>query len=54
MTKIFFNHIKLEIYIKRILGATKDGRIGTEEFSEPVHLRLSPKTMIAGITHLID
>ena len=25
-----------------------------EEFSEPVHLRLSPRTMIAGIAHLID
>ena len=28
--------------------------VGTEEFSEPVHLRLSPRTMIAGIAHLID
>ena len=39
---------------KRIFGATEDGRIGTEEFSEPVHLRLSSWTMIAGIAHLID
>ena len=54
MTKIFFNHIKLEIYIKRILGATKDGRVGAKEFPEPIHLRLSSQTMIAGIAHLID
>ena len=53
-TKLFFNDIETEIRIKRILGATKDGRIGAEEFPEPVHLRLSPWTMIAGITHLID
>ena len=53
-TKLFFNDMELDIRIKRILGATKDGRIGTEEFSEPVHLRLSPRAMIAGIAHLID
>jgi len=53
-TKLFFNDIEPEIHIKRILGATKDGRVGTEEFPEPVHLRLSSRTMIAGIAHLID
>ena len=53
-TKLFFNHIEPEIRIKMILGAMKDGRIGTEEFPEPVHLRLSSWTMIVGITHLID
>ena len=52
--KLFFNHIEPEIRIKRILGAMKDGRIGTEEFPEPVHLRLSSWAMIAGIAHLID
>ena len=53
-TQLFFNDIEPEIRIKRILGATKDGRVGTEEFPEPVHLRLSSWTMIAGIAHLID
>ena len=52
--KLFFNYIQPEIRVKSFLGATKDGRVGTEEFSEPVHLRLSPRTIIAGIAHLID
>ena len=53
-TKLLFNDIEPEICIKRILGATKDGRVGAEEIPEPVHLRLGPWTMIAGIVHLID
>ena len=53
-TQLLFNHIKLEIRIKRIFGATKDRRVGTEEFSEPVHWGLSSWTMVADITHLID
>ena len=53
-TKLLFNDIEPEIRIKRILRATKDGRVGAEEFSEPVHLRLSSWTIIAGIAHLID
>ena len=53
-SELLFNDIEPEIRIKRILGATKDGRVGTKEFPKPVHLRLSPRTMIAGIAHLID
>ena len=53
-TKLLFNDIEPEIRIKRIFGATKDGQVGAEEFSEPVHWRLSSWTMIAGIAHLID
>ena len=54
MTKIFFNHIKLEISIKRIFGATDDGRVGAEEIPKSVHLSLSSWAIIAGIAHLID
>ena len=53
-TKLLFNHIEPEIHIQRIFGATENGRIGTEEFSEPVHWGLSSWTMVADITHLID
>jgi hypothetical protein len=53
-TKLLFNDIEPEFRIQRILGTTKDGWVGTEEFSEPVHLRLSSWTMVAGIAHLID
>ena len=53
-TKFFFNDIELEIRIKRILRATKDGRVGAEEIPKPVHLRLSSWAMIANIAHLID
>ena len=53
-TKLFFNDIEPEIRIKRILRATKDGRVGAEEISESVHLRLSPWAMVTGIAHLID
>ena len=31
-TQLFFNNIEPEIRIKRIFGATKNGRVGTEEF----------------------
>jgi hypothetical protein len=53
-TKFFYDRIELEVCIKWILGAMKDGWVGAEEFSEPVHWRLSSWTMIAGIAHLID
>src|SRR6185312_13459298 len=46
-TKLLFNHVEPEIHIQRIFGTTEDGRIGTEEFSEPIHLRLSSWTIIA-------
>ena len=53
-SELLFNDIEPEIRIKRILGATKDVRVGAEEFPEPVHLRLSSWTIIAGIAQLID
>ena len=53
-TKLLFNDIKPEIRIKRIFGAMKDGWVSAEEFSKPVHWRLSSGTMIASINDLID
>ena len=53
-TKFLFNDIEPEIRIKRILRATKDGRIGTEEIPKPVHLRLSSWAIVAGIAQLMD
>ena len=40
---LLFNDIKPEIRIKRILGATKDGRVGAEEFPKPIHLGMKDR-----------
>jgi hypothetical protein len=53
-TKLLLNYIKPKIRIKRILGATEDGRVGAKEFPILVNLRLFSRSLIAGIAHVAN
>jgi hypothetical protein len=52
--ELLLNDMKPNTRIERILGATEDGWVGAEEIPILVHLRLFPRSLIAGVAQVAN